>query len=59
MLRLTMAPISPYDDINVKKKNHLILKYNTSGLDMNINKEKIITEIAKSYQKTEEYFKNC
>ena len=58
MLKLTMAPISPYDDINVKKKNHIILKYNTSGLDMNINKETVIKEIAKSYKNTEDYFKN-
>jgi len=57
-LRITMAPVSPYDDIHKKKKDCLLLQFRNYSFQMNLEKKNIVEKIAYSYQKTEEYFKN-
>jgi predicted acylesterase/phospholipase RssA len=54
--RITMAPISPYDDINKKRKNRILLIFEESGVNLNKDKEYNIETICKGYQKTNEYF---
>ena len=54
--RITMAPISPYDDINKKRKNRILIIFEDSGVILNKTKDYNLTTICKGYQKTNEYF---
>ncbi len=54
--RITMAPISPYDDINKKRKNRILIIFEDTGVNLNKDKEYNINTICKGFQKTKEYF---